>query len=121
LISSSEERFSHILKIFGISLRFSEFFSEQLSKNQGCAFFIFYYYYFFTIEGSVWFYLESPTDAPLTQISAGSCEVWVIDQQHRVYRRKEVMPMFPEGVAWEYVCDDVRHVSVNINDEVSIF
>ncbi|CAG0914642.1 unnamed protein product [Notodromas monacha] len=70
-------------------------------------------------EGELWLHLECPSETKLVQISAGSSEVWVVDEAHRLYRRKDVMPtMFPEGVSWEYVCDNIRQVSVDAKDEI---
>lgn len=56
--------------------------------------------------------------ATLRQISAGDTQVWAVDSQDRLYRRKDIVPILPEGTSWELVDEHVLHVSVGRHDQV---
>ena len=56
----------------------------------------------------------------LRQISAGNIQVWAVDTQDRLYRRRDIVPILPEGTVWDFIDDSISHVSVGRNDQVSL-
>lgn len=63
--------------------------------------------------------MDRPEGNPiLRQISAGDTQVWAVDIQGRLYRRKDVVSVLPEGTSWELVDEHVLHVSVGRHDQV---
>lgn len=76
--------------------------------------------FFNFILGAAWLLLDRPEGNPtLRQISAGDSQVWAVDSQDRLYRRKDIISILPEGTSWEFVEDHVLHVSVGKHDQVS--
>jgi len=74
------------------------------------------------IAGAAWLLLDRPEGNPiLRQISAGDTQVWVVDTQNRLYRRKDIVSILPEGTSWEFVAENVLHVSVGMHDQVCAF
>jgi len=70
-------------------------------------------------DGAAWLLLDRPEGNPiLRQISAGDTQVWVVDTNNRLYRRKDIVSILPEGTSWEFVAENVLHVSVGMNDQV---
>ena len=57
----------------------------------------------------------------MKQISAGDQQVWAVDTQNKLYRRRDIMPILPEGTGWDLVAENVLHVSIGKNDEVTFF
>lgn len=75
--------------------------------------------YEYFIAGAAWLLLDRPEGNPiLRQISAGDTQVWVVDTQNRLYRRKDIVSILPEGTSWEFVAENVLHVSVGMHDQV---
>jgi len=71
--------------------------------------------------GAAWLLLDRPEGNPiLRQISAGDVQVWAVDTQNRLYRRKDIVNILPEGTSWEEVEEHVLHVSVDKHDQVCI-
>lgn len=69
--------------------------------------------------GEAWLLLDRPEGgASLRQISAGDAQVWAVDERKRLYRRRDVVAILPEGTAWDLVAEHVLHVSVGPNDQV---
>lgn len=63
--------------------------------------------------------LDRPdTNSNLRQISAGNLQVWAIDTHDRLYRRRDIVPILPEGTIWELVDEHVLHVCVGKHDQV---
>ena len=58
------------------------------------------------------------TNSNLRQISAGNLQVWAIDTHNRLYRRRDIVSILPEGTMWELVDEHVLHVSVGKHDQV---
>uniref|UniRef100_A0A0P6H8Z5 Tectonin beta-propeller repeat-containing protein n=1 Tax=Daphnia magna TaxID=35525 RepID=A0A0P6H8Z5_9CRUS len=70
-------------------------------------------------DGVAWLLMDRPEgSATLRQISAGDTQVWAVDSQDRLYRRKDIVPILPEGTSWELVDEHVLHVSVGRHDQV---
>lgn len=64
--------------------------------------------------------MDRPEGNPtLRQISAGDIQVWAVDSQDRLYRRKDIVSILPEGTSWELIDEHVLHVSVGKHDQVS--
>lgn len=69
--------------------------------------------------GTVWFHIEPPSSSTtLTKISAGNATVCAIDASGKLWRRAEVMDVFPEGTAWTAMSENVHSVSVGPDDQV---
>lgn len=49
---------------------------------------------------------------PLMEIGAGAGVVWGLERGGGLYRRTNVLPLFPEGTSWEWVCGNVASISV---------
>ena len=75
---------------------------------------------FFSIcLGAAWLLLDRPEGNPtFRQISAGDIQVWAVDSHDRLYRRKDIISILPEGTSWELVDENVLHVSVGKHDQV---
>lgn len=64
--------------------------------------------------------MDRPEGNPtLRQISASDIQVWAVDSQDRLYRRKDIVSILPEGTSWELIDEHVLHVSVGKHDQVS--
>lgn len=50
--------------------------------------------------GDKWQCVEQPSGTHLKQISVGPLGIWTVDQNGKIYIRKEVTHVFPEGTHW---------------------
>jgi len=58
-------------------------------------------------DGAAWLLLDRPdANANLRQISAGNVQVWAIDTQDRLYRRRDIVAILPEGTTLELGLND---------------
>lgn len=55
---------------------------------------------------------------PLCQISCGVKIVVAVDAARKMWFRQEILPHFPEGTSWKFVCDNIQQVSVGPQDQV---
>ncbi|XP_031344755.1 tectonin beta-propeller repeat-containing protein isoform X2 [Photinus pyralis] len=58
------------------------------------------------LEGDSWASVEPPAGVQLKQVSVGKVGVWVLDKLGKLYIRKEVTPVFPEGTHWQCITAD---------------
>ncbi|KAF2895160.1 hypothetical protein ILUMI_11013 [Ignelater luminosus] len=58
------------------------------------------------LDGDSWACVEPPSGAQLKQISVGQIGVWAVDNMGRLYVRKEVSHVFPEGTSWHCITAD---------------
>lgn len=70
--------------------------------------------------GICWFQVAPPSRQKLSTVSVGKSSVWALDTEGNLYVRKDVVPIFPEGTAWQWVCAGVRHVSVGPLNQVEL-
>nr|XP_054925476.1 tectonin beta-propeller repeat-containing protein 1-like [Dermacentor andersoni] len=69
--------------------------------------------------GTAWFHIEPPSsNTVLTKVSAGYATVCAIDASGKLWRRAEVMDIFPEGTVWTLMSENVHSVSVGPDDQV---
>ncbi|XP_063601090.1 tectonin beta-propeller repeat-containing protein 1-like [Penaeus indicus] len=61
--------------------------------------------------GRQWVNVDAPNQ-PLLEIGAGAGIVWGLERGGGLYRRTNVLPLFPEGTSWEWVCGNVASISV---------
>lgn len=62
-------------------------------------------------QGRQWVNVDAPNH-PLMEIGAGAGIVWGLERGGGLYRRTNVLPLFPEGTSWEWVCGNVASISV---------
>ncbi|KAK4880363.1 hypothetical protein RN001_008509 [Aquatica leii] len=58
------------------------------------------------LQGESWASVEPPTATHLKQVSVGKIGVWTLDKLGRLYVRKEVTTVFPEGTHWQCIMAD---------------
>lgn len=58
------------------------------------------------LQGEKWFCVEPPSGAQLKVISVGPLGVWALDFNGKLYVRKEVTHVFPEGTHWQCITID---------------
>jgi hypothetical protein len=64
---------------------------------------------------------NSAPEARLRSVSLGgssATRVWAVDVSNRLYLRKEVTVVFPEGTVWEQVATDVKSISASETGEL---
>lgn len=61
----------------------------------------------YLILGEVWETVEPPNGVTIKQVSVGKWSIWVLDNEGKVYVRKEVTSVFPEGTHWQSVVDNL--------------
>ncbi len=64
---------------------------------------------------------SSTLDGRLRSVSIGGpsgTQVWALDNGNRLYIRKEVTVVFPEGAAWHQVATDVKSISASESGEL---
>uniref|UniRef100_A0A0K2T4H6 Tectonin betapropeller repeatcontaining proteinlike [Megachile rotundata] n=1 Tax=Lepeophtheirus salmonis TaxID=72036 RepID=A0A0K2T4H6_LEPSM len=77
--------------------------------------------YFLSKKYQLWMQIHPPTGVYLKSIEAGNWEtLWAIDSELRLYLRREISEIRPEGCGWTSpVCpESVKDISVSINGEL---
>ena len=75
---------------------------------------LFMYFYSHILQGLQWVNVDAPNQ-PLVEVATGAGTVWGLDQSGALYRRKNVLPLFPEGTEWVFACNNVTNISVSAN------
>lgn len=74
------------------------------------------------LQGTKWQPVEPPNGAQLKKISVGSVGIWALDTNGRLYVRKEITNVFPEGTHWQYISIDPLVIStITINQNKYFF
>jgi tectonin beta-propeller repeat-containing protein 1 len=63
------------------------------------------------LEGDSWAGVEPPSGCQLKRISVGLTGVWALDNSGKLYVRKEVTRVFPEGTHWQCINLDPSIIS----------
>jgi len=59
-----------------------------------------------------WQMLDRPDETPLKNIRVGPSGIWALGVNNVLYRRTDVLPIFPEGKEWTKVCEGVTQVTL---------